>query len=157
MKKLAVVGTFVAGAAVGFVTCGVVTIRGVVKSEKCRKAAVDVIADIISDKVADWLNQKGEQSRRLDRVSYIPYSKRGNTSECLYGAREDAESALTSMGELVSEYGYMSLQDFYDLCAVDKHSPSFETIGWKNIDDAKVVFTGRGYEIIMPETVELDI
>lgn len=156
MKKLAVVGTFVAGAAVGFITCGVTVVRAVISSERCRGAVVDIIADVVSDKVADWLNEK-ERSVHRGYTREINYATYKEGSECLYGTREDAESALQSMHELVSEYGQVSLQDFYDLSDVRKCRSSFKTIGWKNIDDAKVEFTGRGYEIIMPETVELDV
>lgn len=156
MKKLAVVGTFAAGAAVGFITCGVTVVRTVINSNRCRSAVVDIIADVVSDKVADWINEK-ERSTHRRYTREINYAAYKEGSDCLYGTREDAESALMSMQELVSEYGYMSLQDFYDLSDVRKCRPSFETIGWKNIDDAKVEFTGRGYEIIMPETVELDV
>lgn len=152
MKKLAVVGTFVAGAAVGFVTCGVVTVRAAISSEKIRKVIADGIVEYLLPEPRNRYSY-----RNTGRVSYRTYYEHSNDHKCLYDTREDAESALTSMEELISEYGHMSLQEFYDLCEVDKHSPSFEIIGWKNIDDAKVAFTGRGYEIIMPKTVELDV
>ena len=141
MKKLAVVGTFVAGAAVGFITCGVMTVRAAISSKKTREA----IVGIVTDKVNEWLYQ--------DRITYIPYNM---TSECIFETREAAESVLNDMEELVTEYGYMSLQSFYNLCEMDIKSPSFEHIGWKNIEGARVARTRSGYEISMPETVELD-
>lgn len=154
MKKLAVVGTFVAGAAVGFITCGVTVVRAVISSERCRGAVVDIIADVVSDKVADWINEK-ERSTNRGYTKEINYATYKEGTGRLYGTRGDAESALMSMQKLVSEYGQVSLQDFYDLSDIRKCRPSFQTIGWKNIDDARVEFTGRGYEIIMPETVAL--
>lgn len=151
MKKLAVVGTFVAGAAVGFVTCGVVTVRAAISSEKVRK--------VIADSIVEYLLPEPRNRytyRNANRVSYRTYYESNNDRKCLFETRGAAKSVLNDMEELVTEYGFMRLQDFYDLCKIGIKSPSFETIGWQNIDDAKVVFTGSGYEIIMPEMVELD-
>ena len=152
MKKLAVVGTFVAGVSVGFVTCGVVTVRAAINSEKVRKVIADNIVEYLLPEPRHRYNYSNTYG-----VSYKPYYyKSSKDHKCLFETREAAESVLNEMEELVSKCGFMSLQGFYDLSEMDMKSPSFETIGWKNIDDAKVMFTGRGYEIIMPETVELD-
>lgn len=154
MKKLAVIGTFVAGTAVGLVGGGVLAVRTVIKSEKVRKAVADGIVEYLLPEPRTRYNYY--RPRNNSRISYTTYYNQ-REDKCLYETREAAESALTTMNELISEYGQLSLQDFYDVCELDmNYRESYNTTGWKNLDNAKVVFTGRGYEIIMPETVELD-
>lgn len=158
MKKLAVFGTFVAGAAVGFVSCGVLTMRTVLKSEKVRKA----IADVIVDSAVEYLIPEQKNSanvrnhRNNSKVSYRTYYTQ-KADKCLYETSRAAEDALESMRNIIAEYGQMSLQDFYDVCGMNMgYRESYSTTGWVDLTDAKVAFTGRGYEIIMPMTVNLD-
>ena len=63
MKTL---GTFVVGAAVGFVACGALTIRGVLNSERHRKA----IAKVVSEKVNDELFGEKSNSYRVEYSSH---------------------------------------------------------------------------------------
>ena len=155
MKKLAVVGTFVAGAAVGLVGGGALTVRAAIKSEKVRKVIVDSIAEYLLPEPRDSYSHY--HPRNNSKVSYRKYYAQIENKP-LYDTREAAESTLESMRRIVEEYGYLSLQDFYDICELDmNYRKSYHTIGWMDLHDAKVEFTGRGYEIIMPETVELDV
>lgn len=167
MKKLVAIGTFVAGVSVGFVTCGVLTVRGVLKSEKLRGA----IANVISEKVYEWLDDELDH-RRKPRVSYTRYYNyrtKPKVSYRNYFASENddskfrnyifetsgaAQNVLRGMEDVISEYGYVSVQDFYDLCGGPSHYVD-STIGWKSIMDTKVIKKEHGYIIDLPEPESL--
>ena len=168
MKKLAVIGTFIAGASVGFVTCGVLTVRGVLKSEKLRGA----IANVISDKVYEWLDEELDHRRkpRISYTSYYDYRPKSTISYKSYYIRENddskfrnyifetseaAENVLRGMEDIVTEYGYVSVQDFYELCGGPSHYVD-STIGWKSTLNMKVVEKDHGYIIDLPEPESID-
>lgn len=154
MKKLVVVGTFVAGAAVGLVCGGALAVRTAIKSESIRKAIVDRVVEYL---LPEPRNRYSYYSpRNNSKVSYRTYYTQ-REDRCLYDTPEAAESALESMRRVIEEYGQLSLQDFYDVCEMDmNYRQSYDTTGWIDLTDAKVAFNGRGYEIIMPKTVLLD-
>ncbi len=163
MKKLVTIGTFVAGASVGFVTCGVLTVRGALKSEKLR----GTIANVISEKVYEWLDEELDH-RRKPRVSYTSYyNKRpkatvsyksyytcGNHDKqfrnYVFETSEAAQNVLRNMEDIVTKYGYVSVQNFYELCGVSGNFTD-NIIGWRSALDMKVVEKDHGYIIDLPE------
>jgi hypothetical protein len=167
MKKLVAIGTFAAGVSVGFVTCGVLTVRGVLKSEKLRGA----IANVVSEKVYELLDEEFDQ-RRKPRISYTSYYNRSPKSKVSYKSYyirenddskfrnyvfetlEAAQNVLRGMEYAISNYGYVSVQDFYELCGV---SSSFtdNTIGWRSALDMKVVEKDHGYIVDLPKPRKL--
>lgn len=154
MKKLAVFGTFVAGAAVGLVGGGIIALRTAIKSDKVRKAIADSIVEYLLPEPRNRYSYY--HPRNNSKVSYRTYYAQ-KADKCLYETLRAAEDALESMRGIIAEYGQLSLQDFYDVCGMDMgYRESYSTTGWVDLTDAKVAFTGRGYEIIMPMSVNLD-
>lgn len=167
MKKLAVIGTFVAGVSVGFVTCGVLTVRGVLKSEKLRGA----IANVISEKVYEWLDDELDH-RHKPRISYtsyydyrpkskIPYKSyyTCGDNDCtfrnyVFETSGVAQSILLNMCDIIDEHDYVSVEDFYGLCGEPSHYAD-STIGWKSMMDTKVIKKEHGYIIDLPEPESL--
>lgn len=158
MKTLGVIGTFVAGAAVGFVTCGVLTVRGVIVNEKIRKAMIDVISDEIEEKI--YTDRKFKP--RDEKISYVSYYDREEDEQhvklgrtCCFETREAAENVLSHMDDILVTHGNVRLSDFYGLCGVASRYMD-RNVGWKNLDDATVIFKNDMYSIELPPFEKLD-
>ena len=128
MKALGTIGTFIAGAAVGFVACGTLTVRGVLNSDRHRKA----LAKVVSEKLGDELFE--ERSNRY-RVEYVPYTNRYRKSRVSYREMNEerepidivfrsgmeAETALNQISQLIEEYGMVTVADVADLCELESN------------------------------------
>lgn len=153
MKKLVAVGTFVAGVSVGFVACGVLTVRGVLKSEKHRRGLVRVI----TEKVMDWLyteTESSDHSSTRPKVSYKPYIKRSEVEDILFDTYEAAECVLINITKIIEEYGECTVADFYELCDVHCES-SDHKIGWLTADGMSVRKSNYCYLLELPKPVPI--
>jgi hypothetical protein len=158
MKKVRTIVTFVAGVSVGFISCGALAVRSVLKSDELREAAANVLAD----KIAGFLVPEVKDTARKERISYMGYyyreeAKRHNRMAriCCFNTRREAEDVLSRMDDLIVEYGFISLEDFYELCGAP-HGPADHKYGWKGLDGAEVILRDGMYEIKLPTLQELD-
>lgn len=158
MKNVKTIVTFVAGVSVGFISCGTLAIRSVLKSDELREAT----ANILAYKVAEFLVPEIKDTSRKERISYMGYyyreeAKRHNRMAriCCFNTRREAEDVLSRMDDLIVEYGFISLEDFYELCGVP-HGPADHKYGWKSLDGAEVILRDGMYEIKLPTLQELD-
>lgn len=69
--------------------------------------------------------------------------------------RGEAEDILTSMDELISVYGIVSVADLYDLVGI-VGSYTDNKYGWTNLKTAKVIPTRDGYKLKLPRAIPLD-
>lgn len=136
MKVLGTIGTFVVGTAVGFVTCGYLTVRGVLKSERHRKA----LANVVSEKVNKELFEKRTDTYR---VEYVPYPKRCCRSrvsyrkmneerepiDIVFDSGAEAETAFKHIKELMEEHSVMTVADVADICELES-TYSDNGYGW---------------------------
>lgn len=78
-----------------------------------------------------------------------------NFSEIVLSTRVEANDVLNRMGDLISQYGQVTVSDLYDLCGL---SGSFtdEKWGWTNLRDAEPRRVTNGYLLDMPKPEQLD-
>lgn len=134
MKLFGTIGTFVVGAAVGFATCGALTVRGVLNSERHRKALADMVAEKLSEEL---FTERATPSR----VSYMDYNKtrvrmiepRGPI-DIVFDNGADAETAFANIKEIVKEYEQVSVADVCDICDL-RSSYSDTKYGWVCVSD----------------------
>lgn len=72
----------------------------------------------------------------------------------VFETRYDAESALKTVKDIVRDYGFASLRDFFDATTgyyPSIHSTDEQKLGWYDLKDAAIVRTQLGYAIAMPE------
>lgn len=79
--------------------------------------------------------------------------------ECSYFASiEDANRTLRILKNIIKEYGYVSVADYYDLLRVEHSCYKKDTYfrGWKNLDDAMIFpDSSGGASLYLPDPVSL--
>ena len=105
-----------------------------------------------------------------DKISYKDYNSISKRNERSYGntittsgysyddivleTRGEAESVLSRMDEIISEYDEVRVADLYDLVGITGDYTD-NKYGWTNIRNARVVRTRDGYKIEMPRALPL--
>lgn len=132
----------------------------------------DAIADIVVNGINMVLFGDTKRSGRRsasDRVSYNRYysdrdsrtasNDRFRTSydfdDVVLDSRGEAEEVLSSMDELMSTYGMVTVADLYDLVGTSCNYTD-NKYGWTNIRNAEIVRVRDGYKIKMPKAVPLN-
>lgn len=138
---------------------GYCVVNAALKSQTFTTALKDAIAKKTVEVVC------GEEPRAIRRrVSYYDTYRHDRKApnyclECcqdiVFQTREDAETALSSMEDVIKQYGVISLADVYDI--VGRVAPSYATnkYGWKSLENAKVVRCREGYFIEVPKATEI--
>ena len=104
------------------------------------------LAKIVTDKIFD---RPGHTSK--NRVSYPDSPKAYPTFDLpVYQTRLEAENILSILTDFVKQYGFASVTDLYDASGLTTKDYSTRKYGWHNLDDAMVILTTRGYELVMP-------
>ena len=173
MKVLRTIGTLAIGATAGFVACGVLTIRGVLKSERQRQA----LSDMVTEKVSEWLfNEKTDTSRvsyyhmndnkksPRSRVSYrSPYhyaEKRDRMNaergpiEIKFDNGAEADTAFDHIKELMVEYGQVTVADVCDICELPSCYED-NNYGWTHASDMHILEGGGEYTLCLPKPLPL--
>lgn len=180
MKGVKNVIIFATGATVGFVTCGVITINSMLKSETIRS----VIKNKITDKIDEFMfgephenisytNYHKSCKKPSSRVSYKSYSetyrktsprvsyksysesKQEHIEDILFETREDAETILSQMHEIIDSYGSVTFADLYDLVGLTACYTDAK-YGWTDLTNAAVILVRGGYTLHLPRAFTLD-
>lgn len=132
MKALGTIGTFVVGTAVGFVTCGYLTVRGVLKSERHRKA----LANVVSEKVNEELFGERTYPKRCcrSRVSYRKMNDEREPIDIVFESGAEAETVFNHIKELMEEHSVMTVADVADICELES-TYSDNGYGWVSTSD----------------------
>ena len=74
----------------------------------------------------------------------------------MFDTRGDAEAVLDSMNDIISQYGMVSVSDFYDLANVANDNYTMNRYGWTNIAGATAVRVRDGYILKLPRAIPLN-
>lgn len=133
------------------------------------------IKKLISDAVKnaiDWLiyGTKGSGSSNVSGIRNVTYTNYNGISrstpqslrsdifsfeEFEFEERSDAELVLQELRNDVARYGMASVSDYYDLIS-QKSDYTSQKYGWRNLDTAQVVPSGRKYAIRFPKVMPLE-
>lgn len=94
-----------------------------------------------------------------DRVRAGSVGNRRNTpdyDDILFDTRGDAEAVLDAMNDIISQYGTVSVSDFYDLARVPNDNFTMNRYGWTNIGGAIAVRVRDGYILKLPRAIPLN-
>ena len=97
--------------------------------------------------------------RDTDRVHAGSISSQRNTpdyDDILFDTRGDAEAVLDAMNDIISQYGTVSVSDFYDLARVSNDNFTMNRYGWTNIRGATAVRVRDGYILKLPRAIPLN-
>ena len=76
--------------------------------------------------------------------------------DILFGTESDALSVLSSMKEIIVNYGCVSIADYYDLAGLPSNVYTNTKYGWLDLKDAKVIDSMDGYKISLPKVLILN-
>ena len=76
--------------------------------------------------------------------------------DILFTTRGDAEAVLSTMDEVLDQFGIISVLDMYDLAGYSTNNYTLERYGWNDIHTAKVVRVPEGYIIQLPRAVPIN-
>lgn len=137
-------------------------------------AVKKAISDIVTTGIDMILYGEAGRSRKngaASKVSYRNYYEQesGRTragsagrrssfdyDDVIFGTRGDAEAVLDAMNDIISQYGTVSVSDFYDLARVPNDNYTMNRYGWTNIGGATAVRVRDGYILKLPRAIPLN-
>lgn len=149
------------GAIGGFIGGNVFAFYKMLHSKRIRKALTDIVADKIETVL---YGEECHSPKNNSRVSYSYYHKNKNIrnksgfvlEDILFGTESDALSVLSSMKEIIVNYGCVSIADYYDLAGLPSNVYINTKYGWLDLKDAKVIDSMDGYKISLPKVLILN-
>jgi hypothetical protein len=143
-------------------------------------AAKDTLEDLVKGSIEVLLRGevKGSRTNRSGGKSYVSYSNYYNSSrrddrrddrqaqtrntrsgirfdDFVFGMRGEAEDVLSSLVDIVDEYGMATVADLYDLCGMTGNFTD-NKFGWTNLSESTVSRVREGYMINLPKPQPLD-
>lgn len=76
--------------------------------------------------------------------------------DILFENRGDAEAVLSSLEDLISQFGKASVADLYDLAEITTSNYMINKYGWTDLHTAQIRVVNGGYVIKFPKVVQLD-
>ena len=136
----------------------------------------DVIVPAVKDAIVDTIQKAAEmmfygrvKSRSKSRgsasyVSYSSYSKpnavtpkhsiRRSFDDVILETREDAQSVIDILEDLLERYEKVTVGDLYDAAGITGNGYTDRLYGWTSLEDVKVVRVREGYLLDMPKPSE---
>lgn len=108
---------------------------------------------------ASKMSYQNYYDQGADRVRAGSAGNRRNTpdyDDILFDTRGDAEAVLDAMNDIISQYGTVSVSDFYDLARVPNDNFTMNRYGWTNISGATAVRVRDGYILKLPRAIPLN-
>ena len=137
-------------------------------------AVKKAISDIVTTGIDMILYGEAGRSRKngtASKVSYRNYYERDSDriragsaanrrggleyDDILFDTRGDAEAVLDAMNDIISQYGTVSVSDFYDLARVPNDNFTMNRYGWTNIAGATAARDRDGNILKLPRTIAL--
>lgn len=107
---------------------------------------------------ASKVSYRSYYDRRDDRRDRPPtWTRSGfDYDDVIFDTYGDAELVLSSMDEVISQYGVVSVLDFYDLSNVHTDNYAADKYGWTDLRSASVVRAREGYIVKLPKAQPLN-
>ena len=108
---------------------------------------------------ASKVSYRNYYDQGTDRVRAGSVGNRRNTpdyDDILFDTRGDAEAVLDAMNDIISQYGTVSVSDFYDLARVPNDNFTMNRYGWTNIGGATAGRVRDGYILKLPRAIPLN-
>ena len=154
VKEAAILGVGFLG---GFITCSIMVVKTVLKTEILRTSMVHTI----SDKVTNVLYGVNKTNPRVNyRVSYRDYyndkyKKPKHIDAFIFDTRKEAETVMCRICEILDFYGVISVSDLYDLVGVTGNYTDYK-YGWTDVTNMYTIYTKHGYELRMPKAIYIN-
>lgn len=94
---------------------------------------------------SSYYGSRQYDSRPQPRVQY-------EYDDILFDTREDAREVLTSMDDIVEQYGVVTVSDYYDLVGKTARWTD-NNYGWTDLRNAQIMSVSGGYTINLPKAM----
>lgn len=134
-----------------------------------KKAIFDIVTNGIDMILYGETGHASKKKSNGSKVSYAGYYDRDKKDRRDYSSgrsrsdfdyddiefetRGDAEAVLTEMDNVIEQYGFVTVGDFYDLADVSTSNYSVHKYGWDNLRDARVDRSRGSYVIRLPKPI----
>ena len=133
------------------------------------------IYDIVTNGIDMFLyggNGKGRNNQPGAKVSYRNYYEQKNNGgyrasdnvrqsntfdydDIVFNTRGEAEAALQQMKDIVARYGYVTVNDLYEMTPLSAPYTSHK-YGWMGVSNVDIVRVRDGYILKLPRAVPID-
>lgn len=136
-----------------------------------KKAVSDIVTTGI-DMILYGESNRSKKNSTASKVSYRNFYERDKDrvyagsatdrrngfdyDDILFTTRGDAEAVLDAMNDIISQFGTVSVSDFYDLARVPNDNFTMNRYGWTNIGGATAVRVRDGYILKLPRAISLN-
>ena len=132
-------------------------------------ALKDTILDIV--KAVLGVNGRSDKNRSTTKVQYGSFFDKGNgrrdkrdyrsRDDCgydniVFSSRGDAEAVLSTMDDILDQYGIVSVSDLYEAADIDTNNYTLNKIGWTSIRSADIIRVRDGWMIKFPKPAPID-
>ena len=157
-----------------FITEDIANVKSYVFMDVLVPAIKKAISDIVTNGIDMILYGESGRSKRSGGASKISYSSyyrkddyprenahiRGGRSgldydDIIFDNRGDAESVLSSMEDVIDQYGVVSIADLFDLAEVSNSNYAMNNYGWTDLRTANVVRVRDGYILKLPRELPI--
>ena len=153
-----------------FISKDVENLKTVVVMDILVPAIKKMVSDIITDGTSIILyGESGKKSKSTgSKVSYSGYYDKPSKSQSsrsssniydfdnlLFDTKQDADSVLDSLQEIIDAYEMTSVADLYDLSGVSIENSAAGNYGWRSIIGAKSVRVPEGWILKLPRPIAL--
>lgn len=156
-----------------FISEDIANVKSYVFMDVLVPAIKKAIADIVTNGIDMILYGESGRTKRsgtASKISYSNYYKRDeypredrvragrngfDYDEIIFDNRGDAEAVLSSMEDVIDQYGVVSVGDLYDLAEVSTSNYAVNNYGWTDLRSANVMRVRDGYVLKLPRALPL--
>ena len=157
-----------------FITEDIATVKSYVFMDVLVPAIKKAISDIVTNGIDMILYGESGRSKRsgmASKISYTNYYKRDDHprengyvragrsgfdyDDILFDNRGDAEAVLSSLEDVIDQYGVASVGDLYDLAEVTTSNYAVNNYGWADLRNASVGRDREGYYLKLPRAMPI--
>lgn len=141
-------------------------------------AVKKAIYDIVTNGIDMFLyggTGKGKNNSSGSKVSYRNYYDQKNSSnssyrgsenvntrsgfdyeDVVFNTRIEAEEAKQQMIDIINRYGFVTVNDLYEMAALSAPSYTAQKYGWMGVNGVEVVRARDGYVLKLPRALPID-
>lgn len=107
----------------------------------------DDYRDVVKKKIVNKINVLLYGEERVNNNKTTPNRSGYTVEEILFPSRTCAEEVLNKMINILVNYGFVSVSDYYVLSNVKPKSYHDTKYGWTTLKDVNIICNGNGFSI----------
>lgn len=125
----------------------------------CKYAVNNILDELKKEQKYEYYYRRPKTTQYVSykNMNYVPrnnYATVESTDEVIFNTRAEAQQILDHMIDVINDYGYVLVADFYDLADINC-TFICNKYGWNNLNTADITKTRNGYCIKFPKPFPL--